>query len=169
MKTKKSNTDASQQSRFSSTMTADSTPAKGPETWRPRWEHCISLGGECLRAKSLQSCPILCDPTDCSPPGSSVHADSPGKNAAVGSHPSSRDSSRSRHWTHVSYISCVGRQVLYHQRHLDMGSKYVKTTVLFHWIPLSLHKQNHKDILMSTVDMCVESRSPAERDKSDMS
>ena len=27
----------------------------------------------CVRAKSLQSSPILCDPTDCSPPGSSVH------------------------------------------------------------------------------------------------
>ena len=24
-------------------------------------------------AKSLQSCPTLCDPTDCSPPGFSVH------------------------------------------------------------------------------------------------
>ena len=24
-------------------------------------------------AKSLQSCPILCDPMDCSPPGSSIH------------------------------------------------------------------------------------------------
>ena len=24
-------------------------------------------------AKSLQSCPSLCDPMDCSPPGSSVH------------------------------------------------------------------------------------------------
>ena len=24
-------------------------------------------------AKSLQSCPTLCDPKDCSPPGSSVH------------------------------------------------------------------------------------------------
>ena len=28
---------------------------------------------ECVQAKSLQSCPILCDPMDCSPPGSSVH------------------------------------------------------------------------------------------------
>ena len=26
-----------------------------------------------LRAKLLQSCPALCDPMDCSPPGSSVH------------------------------------------------------------------------------------------------
>ena len=27
----------------------------------------------CVRAKSLQSCPTLCDPIDCSPPGYSVH------------------------------------------------------------------------------------------------
>ena len=33
-----------------------------------------------------QSCPILCDPMDCSPPGTSVHEDSPGKNTAVGCH-----------------------------------------------------------------------------------
>ena len=26
-----------------------------------------------MHAKSLQSCLILCDPIDCSPPGSSVH------------------------------------------------------------------------------------------------
>ena len=29
---------------------------------------------------------ILCDPMDCSPSGSSVHGDSPGKNTGVGSH-----------------------------------------------------------------------------------
>ena len=28
---------------------------------------------ECMCAKSLQLCSTLCDPTDCSPPGSSVH------------------------------------------------------------------------------------------------
>ena len=33
-----------------------------------------------------QSCPTLCDPMDCSPPGSSVHGDSPGKNPGVGVH-----------------------------------------------------------------------------------
>ena len=37
-------------------------------------------------AKSLQSCPTLCDPVDCSLPGSSVHGDSPGKNTGVGCH-----------------------------------------------------------------------------------
>ena len=32
-----------------------------------------------------QLCPTLCDPMDCSPPGSSVHGDSPGRNTGVGS------------------------------------------------------------------------------------
>ena len=33
-----------------------------------------------------QPCPMLFDPTDCSPPGSSVHGGSPGKNTGVGCH-----------------------------------------------------------------------------------
>ena len=33
-----------------------------------------------------QLCPTLCDPMDCSLPGSSVHGDSPGKNTRVGCH-----------------------------------------------------------------------------------
>ena len=33
-----------------------------------------------------QSCPTLCHPTDCSPPGFSVHGDSPVKNTGVGCH-----------------------------------------------------------------------------------
>ena len=40
----------------------------------------------CVRAKSLQLCLILCDPMDCSLPGSSVNGDSPGKNTGVGCH-----------------------------------------------------------------------------------
>ena len=37
-------------------------------------------------AKSLQSCPTLCDPMDCSPAGSSCPWDSPGKNNGMGCH-----------------------------------------------------------------------------------
>ena len=40
----------------------------------------------CVPAKLLQSCPTLCYPMDCSPPGSSVHEDSKGKNTGVGCH-----------------------------------------------------------------------------------
>ena len=34
--------------------------------------------------KVAQSCLTFCDPMNCSPPGSSVHGDSPGKNTGVG-------------------------------------------------------------------------------------
>ena len=33
-----------------------------------------------------RSCPTLCNPIDCSLPGSSVHGDSPGKNTGMGCH-----------------------------------------------------------------------------------
>ena len=36
-----------------------------------------------MHAKLLQLCPTLCDPLDCSPPGSSVYGDSPGNNIGV--------------------------------------------------------------------------------------
>ena len=39
-----------------------------------------------MHAKSLLSCLTLFHPTDCSPPGSPVHGDSPGKNTGVGGH-----------------------------------------------------------------------------------
>ena len=35
---------------------------------------------------AARSCPTLCDPMDHSPPGPSVHGDSPDKNTAVGCH-----------------------------------------------------------------------------------
>ena len=44
------------------------------------FSHCVCV---CLVA---QSCPTLCDPTDCRMPGSSVHGNSPGKNTRVGFH-----------------------------------------------------------------------------------
>ena len=40
----------------------------------------------CMYPESLQSSQTLCDSMDCSPPGSSVHGDSPGKNTGVGCH-----------------------------------------------------------------------------------
>ena len=48
------------------------------------------LSFECMLCRMLclvaQSCPVLCDPTDCSLPGSSVCGVSPGKNTGVGCH-----------------------------------------------------------------------------------
>ena len=81
----------------------------------PAWD---SLEWKCNRvataAKSLQSCPTLCDPMDCILPGSSVHGVLQARILEWVAMLSSRGSSWSRDWTHVSYISCIGRQVLYH-------------------------------------------------------
>ena len=49
---------------------------------------CLHLSHKLCAVLCLvaQSCLTLCDPTNCNPPGSSVHADSPGKNTEVGCH-----------------------------------------------------------------------------------
>ena len=46
----------------------------------------ISKTKNTMCAMSLQLCPTPCDPIDYSPPGSSIHGDSPGKNTGVGCH-----------------------------------------------------------------------------------
>ena len=58
-------------------------------------------------AKSLQSCPTLCDPMDCSPPGSSVHGILQARILERVVIPSSRGSSRPRDRTCVSCSSCI--------------------------------------------------------------
>ena len=65
-------------------------------------------------AKLLQLCPTLCDPGDCSPPGSSVHGIPQARILEWVALPSPRGSSRPRDWTCVPYISCISRQILYH-------------------------------------------------------
>ena len=67
-----------------------------------------------VHAKSLQLCLTLCDPMDCSPPGSSVHGTLQARILEWAAMPSSRESSQCRNWTYVSYVSCIDRQVLYH-------------------------------------------------------
>ena len=73
---------------------------------------------QCTHAKSLQSCPILCNLMDCSPPGSSVHGILQARILEWVAMPSSRRSSRHRGQLWVSYISCTGRWVL-HQKSPD--------------------------------------------------
>ena len=52
--------------------------------WRGRAKGMCACVCACVCVKFLQLCPTLCDPMDCSPPGSFVHGDSPGKNTGVG-------------------------------------------------------------------------------------
>ena len=70
-------------------------------------------------AESHQLCPLLCDPMDCSPPGSPVPWDSPSKNARVGCHALLQgifltQGSNPR----LLCLTCIGKWFLYNQRHL---------------------------------------------------
>ena len=61
-------------------------------SWEPPSGGCLA---SCFTAEETEalycavlshSCPTLCNPMDYSPPGSSIHGDSPGKNTGVGCH-----------------------------------------------------------------------------------
>ena len=77
---------------------------------------CIAHGGtkrcECVLVAQL--CLTLCDLMDCSPPGSSVCGIPQARILEWVAMSSSRGSSPPRDQTNVSYISCIGRWVLYH-------------------------------------------------------
>ena len=72
----------------------------------------------------------LCDPVDYSPPGSSVSGILQARLLQWVAMPSSRAPSRPRDQTHVSYVSFIGRQVLYHYH---LGSPYMYI-ITFFWI-----------------------------------
>ena len=73
-------------------------------------------------AKSLQSCLTLCDPMDYSLPVSSIHGILQARILKWVAMPSSWGSFQPRDWTCLSYVSFIGRQVLYHYHHLGSHS-----------------------------------------------
>ena len=72
----------------------------------------------CGYVKWLQFCPTLCDPMDCSPPGSLVHGILQARTLEWVAIPSCRGSYWPGDRTCISYVSCTVRQVLYHWSHL---------------------------------------------------
>ena len=89
----------------------------------------------CIHA---QSCPVLCDPMDCSPPGSSVHGLLQARIPEWAAMPSSRGSSQPRDQTQVS---CTGKWIFTTE---PPGSPVAATVIrnyrmlilnMFPWIP----------------------------------
>ena len=68
----------------------------------------------CMGAKLLPLYPTLCDPLDCSLPGSFAHRILQARILEWVAISSSRRSSRPRDQTLISCVSCMGRWVLYH-------------------------------------------------------
>ena len=58
-------------------------------------------------AELFQSCPTLCNPINCSPPGSSLHGDSPGKNTGADYH-SLLQGIFLTQWSNLDFLHCSG-------------------------------------------------------------
>ena len=76
-----------------------------------------------------QPCPTLCNPTDCTPLGSSAHKDSPGQNPGGGSHALLQEIFPTQGSNELPYC----KQTLYHLSHQGSpkfvsNSQLIKTT-----------------------------------------
>ena len=95
-----------------------------------------SWGFCCVHAKSLQLCPTLCNTMDCSPPGSSLHGILLARILEQVAMMFSSSFSQPRDQTCISYVSCIGRWILY--PYYTQGSLHNK---LQHdekyWVPVS--------------------------------
>ena len=85
-------------------------PQGGSTSQCPSWIPGAT-SGLCLVAKL---CPTLCDPMDSSPPGSSLHGDSPGKNTGVSCHALLQGIFPTQGWN--PGLRCYGR-ILYQMNH----------------------------------------------------
>ena len=100
-----------------------------------------------------QSCPILCVPMDCSPPGSSVHGPSPGKNTGVGA--SSRGSSQARDETQVSCIAGRFFTIRASSNYLLSKSEYIVITLVLSCLCLLRKKEGKKLRERQRESVCV--------------
>ena len=90
-------------------------------TWEALLDACES--------EVAQSCPTLCNPMDYSPPGSCVHGILWARILEWVAMLFSRGSSWPRDPTLVSYVSCIGRWVLYHLHHLGSCSQVERVEI----------------------------------------
>ena len=71
---------------------------------------CVCVGAHAQSLSRVQ----LCNPMDCSPPGSSVHGILQAIILQWIAISSFRGSSLPRDWSFIFYVSCIGRQILCH-------------------------------------------------------
>ena len=74
--------------------------------------HLTNIFSQLYACSVAQSCLTLCNPMDCSPPGSSVHGILPARILEWVAISFSRGSFWPRDWTLISCVSCIGRQIL---------------------------------------------------------
>ena len=87
----------------------------------------------CAWVLSDFSSPTLCNPMNYSPPGSSVHGILQIRILEWVVISFSRGSSRPKDQTPVSYFSCIGKWILYHQCYLESPS-IIMCSLLLLWV-----------------------------------
>ena len=121
-------------------------------TREERYERGLDRHVLCLVA---QSCPTLCDPMDCSPPGFSVHGDSPGKNTGVGCHALLQGISPTQ-GSNPGLPHC--RRILYHLNHqgtLDRneGDIFLTRNIPAAHTPACTHSRSDSLLLLGMGDV----------------
>ena len=117
---------------------------------------CVPLSNCCLNCicgpyavLNCFSCVWLCNPMDCSPPGSPVHGILQARILEWVAISFLRGSFWPRDQTHVSYVYCAGRRVPYHWHHL--GSPWAENKF---WIVEWLEKIKSKIIFHDLWKLC---------------
>ena len=93
------------------------TAVARPKYTTPSWGKRIIWLDPYLACSVTQSCLTLCNPVNCSPPGSSVREILQGRILEWAAMSFSGGSSWPRAWTHISCVSCSGKWILYHFYH----------------------------------------------------
>ena len=133
--------------------------------WREAWTHCGQQITSCACVLCCFSRVWLCDHMDCSPPGSFVHGIFLARILEWVAMPSSRGSSRPRDQNHSSFVSCIGRQVLYHWCHLGSPYPYHGLVTWNYTYPLHRRRllnsqQKYQEHLMKKMDNISEVCTP---------
>ena len=103
-------------------MSFSKQPFKRSLIWKLNWGVCVSV----------QLSLMLWDPMDYSSPASSVHVIFQARILECVAISSSRGSPQPRDQTHTSWVSCMGRQILYQMHHLRKWSIITVSLFLEH-------------------------------------
>ena len=121
------------------------SPLASAQTFHPVQEACLlslilqqesKLCSATLKSCvcTCATCPTLCDPIGCSPPGSSVHGVFQARIPQWVAISSSRGSSQSWDQIQISCVSCIGRKILYHCTTWGAPSTHVSSIKKCHFM-----------------------------------
>ena len=104
---------------------------------------CVCMGG----GAHAHSCPTLCNSMDCSPPGSSVHGNFLAKNTEAACHFLLQRIFLTQGLNLcVSYISCIGRQILYQLSHPLVYMCVCVCVCIFAYMNMNREETDYKDV-----------------------